>query len=303
MAQRMSGWNWFLLICILTAWASAKIITRELVSKGIAEPMTLMSIRYGISSMVTAGFAKIFFKKEQLKWDSRYLFGGLFVAAQAILLGIALKTAPVSLAGVCFFGCSSLVSSVYGLVTNRQEVKIHLFALLISLCGLLLISDPTNHATWNAGIFLAILGGVFWGGYLLWCKHQIPEGWIANIIASSRTMGIGAIICFSFIYEPNAYHNMNSLSWGAAVYMGIVPQAIGFVLFGWLAPKLNHTQLGVSQLGTPLLVAFGGILLLGEDWTFTLGAGMIFILSGIALASKKPKPQPARKEVKDDAYL
>lgn len=82
--------QWVVLVVVLCGFASAALITRILFAHSMAEPDTLMAIRYSISAIGTAGLG-LFFNGHRsiLPWKWTYLCGGAMIAAQAIFFGIA----------------------------------------------------------------------------------------------------------------------------------------------------------------------------------------------------------------------
>jgi drug/metabolite transporter (DMT)-like permease len=255
-----------------------------------------MALRYTISALVTGIAGWGVSRRTQLAWRAAYVGGGLLMAGQAVLFGLASQLADASITGLCFFGCASLTASIWGFIRHRTLPLIRLVGLLLGLVGLLIVLKPVGPV--NAGAVLAVLGGMAWGGYVLWSKYGLPQGWGPGIQGTSRTMGLGAVMVWAFalVTEPHGVALMSSSAWWGAVYMGLIPQALGFVVFGWLANRLNPVELGVSQFGTPLLIVVGGTTILGEGAPWTLWVGMACVIAGMILASSTARtPQMGRQ--------
>ena len=282
--------KWTILLAVLCAWASATLVTRVLLVHSWADPDTLMALRYTVSAAATGILAVLIDRNQtKLNWKLSDIWGGVLVGGQAILFGIASKLASASITGLCFFGCASLTASLAGIIFNRRFSPIQFLGFIFGLLGLIVVLKPGGDL--NTGALLAVMGGIAWGGYLLWSKYRFPSGWIAGMKATSRIMAIGAAISwiFAFSVEPHGLSTMDQTAWIGVLYMGLIPQAVGFVVFGWLAGSLNPIQLGVSQFGTPILIVLGGIVILGESTTWTLLFGLGLVILGMIFASKSPK--------------
>lgn len=282
--------RWALLLAVLFAFASATLLTRLLLVRSLAQPDTLMALRYTISALAMGLLGCVLDQgKTHLSWKTTYLWGGLLIAAQAILLGIASKMAAASIVGLCFFGGASWAASLMGSYFKRQWRFVHLVGVGVGGVGLFTVIPP--HGDVNLGSLLALGGGVAWGGYLLWSQNAMPNGTVAIIVATSRAMAIGAggVWLVALLLEPHGLRMMQVQAWWAVLYIGLLPQSLGVAALGWLATRLNHVELGVSQLGAPILVAIGGVAILGESATWRLWVGLSFVLLGMVLASQRKR--------------
>lgn len=279
--------QWVVLVVVLCGFASATLITRILLAHSMAEPDTLMAMRYSISAIGTAGFGFFFNRNcSSLPWKWTYIYGGVLIATQAIFFGIASKLTDASLAGLCFFGCASLTAALIGSFLKRHLPILQFLGLFFGFIGLITVLRPSANVDIK-GTLCAVLGGFAWGGYILWSKYQMPTDWASLLRATGRTMAIGSILVwiFALMSEPHGVSIMDRTAWWSVVYIGLLPQAIGLAVLNWLAFRLNHIQLSVSLIGTPLFVVIGGVTLLNEPSTWTLWMGLGLVITGMVLAS------------------
>ena len=116
----------------------------------------------------------------------------------------------------------------------------------------------------------------------------MPTDWASLFRATSLTMAIGSILVwiFTLFSDPHGVSIMHRAAWWSVVYIGLLPQAIGLAVLNWLAFRLNHIQLGVSLIGTPVFVIIGGVTLLNEPSSRRLWAALVLVIIGMVLASR-----------------
>lgn len=286
--------GWVLLLAVLTAFASAALFTRRLLAHHWAQPDTLMALRYAVSASVTMSLG-LFGRRSRppIPWSWAYLGGGGLMALQALCFGLASQRMAVSVAGLCFFGGASLTTAGLGAWLQSRMPTIQRYGLFLGIAGLILVLRPGG-AVDGPGIFLAVLGGVAWGVYVVASPYYMPSDSGSLLVATGRTMALGSALVWGIatIAEPHGISVMTPIAWGTVLYIGIIPQALGLVALNWLAARLNPVQLGVSLIGTPLLVVVGGVMLLDEPSVWTLWAGLGCVVGGIVLASRNPSPPP-----------
>ena len=74
----------------------------------------------------------------------------------------------------------------------------------------------------------------------------------------------------------------------AAIASGALASALGYVIWYSVVPRLAAAQAASVQLGVPVLVALGGVVLLGEPLGLRVIVAALAILGGIALVLRPP---------------
>lgn len=74
-----------------------------------------------------------------------------------------------------------------------------------------------------------------------------------------------------------------------AVASGAITSCLGYAVWYRALPALQATQAATVQLSVPVIAAVGGVLLLGESFTWQLLVASVAILGGIALVLRKPR--------------
>ncbi len=173
----------------------------------------------------------------------------------------------------------------------KQKIKIKsIFALLLSFCGIIIISTQGNIQNLNIespfGVFLAVFSSVFWSFF-----------WLLNV-KDKRNEIVKLLLNFSFalIYEIIVIVLFSDFNFGfsnsflAAIYVGFFELGVTFII--WLnALKFTETTDKISNLIflSPVLALFFIHFILGEKIFYTTYIGLFLILTGIYIVNKKTK--------------
>lgn len=143
------------------------------------------------------------------------------------------------------------------------------------LVGLLL---PGLSAPPLAGALMMIGAGVSWGVYSLRGKGagnptQVTAG---NFM---RTVPITAAMSLVLLNDAT----VDSAGFWYAVASGSLTSALGYVLWYSVLPMIKATSAATVQLSVPVIVAVGGVVLLGEPITLRLVLASAAVLGGVGL--------------------
>ena len=120
--------------------------------------------------------------------------------------------------------------------------------------------------------------GIAWGIYSL--RGKAARDAIAATAGNFlRAVPLAAIV--GVVLLPWA--NLDRAGIAYAVLSGAIASGLGYVIWYTALSGLKATSAATVQLSVPVLVATGGILLLGEPITFRYLVASIAVLGGIAL--------------------
>jgi drug/metabolite transporter (DMT)-like permease len=77
--------------------------------------------------------------------------------------------------------------------------------------------------------------------------------------------------------------SVDTAGFGYAIASGALTSALGYALWYRILPMLRSTSAATVQLSVPVIVAIGGVALLGEPITMRLVLASAAVLGGIAL--------------------
>jgi drug/metabolite transporter (DMT)-like permease len=147
----------------------------------------------------------------------------------------------------------------------------------------------------HAGPLWVLGSSLFWalGSLLLRYRHR--EG--SRLASAAYQMIVGGMATALLGVALGELHQLTSdqLTWGAGLsffYLLIVGSLMGFVAFNWLLGQVSATMVGTYAYVNPLVAILVGWLLGGEEMTLSIVAGMVVILSGVALIRRGSHKSP-----------
>jgi drug/metabolite transporter (DMT)-like permease len=128
------------------------------------------------------------------------------------------------------------------------------------------------------GALLMIGAGVSWGIYSVRGKGA---GDPTRVTAGNfmRAVPITAVLSLLFLGDAS----LDPAGFWYAVASGSLTSALGYVLWYTVVPMITATSAATVQLSVPVIVAIGGVLLLGEPLTVRLVLASAAVLGGIGL--------------------
>uniref|UniRef100_A0A182T947 EamA domain-containing protein n=1 Tax=Anopheles maculatus TaxID=74869 RepID=A0A182T947_9DIPT len=126
-----------------------------------------------------------------------------------------------------------------------------------------------------------LLAGVAWGAYSLLGRNS------SDPLATTSGNFIRAIplmLLFSLPFVGRMHTDMPGVIY--AVLSGAIASGIGYAIWYSAMRDLTSIQAATVQLSVPILAAFAGIILLGEQLTLRMSVATLTVLLGIILVMK-----------------
>lgn len=176
------------------------------------------------------------------------------------------------------FGAVQATMIVYGLWRGERLNARQMSGLALALGGLVYLMLPGLAAPPLGGSLLMIAAGIAWGVYSLRGRGAAdPLTATAGNFLRAAPLGIG----LGLAALPWAQLDMAGA--GYAIASGALASGLGYAIWYAALPGLKATSAATVQLSVPVIVALGGVALLGEPITLRLMLASVAILGGIAL--------------------
>jgi drug/metabolite transporter (DMT)-like permease len=233
-------------------------------------------------------------------WKGYVILGGLSAAAPFTLIAVAELKITASLAAI-LNATTPLFALILGAVrlheplTGRRVTGVLLgvvgVAVVVGLGPLrldrgLLVATAVS----LLAAFLYAVGGVY-------AKTRFPA--TAPItVATGQQLGAAALLLLPALALPPASAPTAGIA-GAVLALALGSTALGFALFYRLVARLGPTgALSVTFL-VPVFGLSWGALFLDERLTFATGAGLLIVLTAVALVTELGRPRPAFNALAD----
>jgi drug/metabolite transporter, DME family len=242
--------------------------------------------------------------RDGIRWaPGPVLAGAVGVAAYQLCFFAAVDATGVAVGTIVAIGSGPAFTGLLGLVL-RGERPSRRWALATTLAvvgaGLLVLAGGGGDVD-PAGVALGLGAGVSYALYTVTSKSMLeaghrPEGVMAV------AFGLGGGLLAPILALSDSAWLAAPEGAALALYLGLVPTALAYVLFAKGLEKLPAPSVATLTLAEPLTAATLGVIILGERPGLVAVLGALLVLSGLlVLAERTRKPEPAARWV-DSAY-
>jgi len=143
-----------------------------------------------------------------------------------------------------------------------------------------------------AGVLLAVVAGGAYATYTLSAKRLLDDGHDPESVMAAA-FGLGAVPLLPVLAMSGAGWLATGGGLALAVFLGIVPTAIAYVLFARGLRGLAASETATLTLAEPVTAAVLGVGVLGEQVTGAGALGAALVLGGLVLlAVRAQRPVP-----------
>lgn len=218
-------------------------------------------------------------------------FSGMALAGVAIGTVIAIISAPILVGAI---------DAITGAVLPGWRWTVA--AALTLIGGTLLVTgrqsangSPIDTGQLAIGSTIAVLAGIAYAGFTISTSRLIlpsarrPAGLgDGSVIGAVQGLTVIPLLVVALIVGVPALSEAES--WGVLLYIGLIPTAIGYLLY---ARGLRHVTASTASLLTlfePVVATLLGVLLLGEALSPIGWVGLIVAMTGLAVATMSAGP-------------
>jgi drug/metabolite transporter (DMT)-like permease len=201
----------------------------------------------------------------------------------AAAFSFAYITLSVGTGALLLFGAVQATMILWGFLKGERLRVLQFAGLTIAVSGLVVLVFPGLSAPPMGGSLLMLGAGVAWGIYSLRGKAASDP---TTATAGNFLRAVPMTVVLSITLLPWA--RLDRAGIGYAVLSGAIASGLGYVIWYTALPGLKAAIAATVQLSVPVLVAAGGIILLGEPLTLRFLFASMAVLSGIALVVTTP---------------
>ena len=241
-------------------------------------------------------FSRVRFQLDRKHWGFMVLYG-LTLAIFNSMWTFSVQYNGAAVATVMAFSSPAMTAILSKIVFKEPFSKIKILSILLSLGGIVLVSDAYDPAVWNLnplGIIFGLISGLMFAIYNLEGKHASDthiDSWTALLY--SFAFATVFLLFFNlgndlFITSKAPFADMlwlgNSISgWGLLFFLGVAPTLGGFGLYTLSIRYLSPTTSNLIATLEPAFTAIWAYFLLNEILTGTQLIGGMLVLIGVIL--------------------
>ncbi|MGH2914447.1 MAG: DMT family transporter [Solirubrobacteraceae bacterium] len=227
-------------------------------------------------------------------WLGVAICGVMWFGAYNVALNAAERRVDAGTASLLVNVGPVFIALLAGTVLREGLSRLLLAGCAVSFAGVGLIAAGTEHhgvsAGWGAG--LCVLAAAAYSIGVVAQKPALSHG--SPLAVTWMACTIGALCCLPF--APSLVHDVGrahgtALEW--AVYLGLVPTAIGFSTWAYALKRTDAGRLGASTYMVPPIAVLLAWAFLGEAPPLLALPGGVLCLAGVALTRRRPLPSPS----------
>jgi len=291
-----------LLVLMISVWA----LNLSLIKVALTDfpPVAFNFVRLAIASVVLLAALRRTERSLRIArrdWGRIALlaFTGYAISQTVVIIGIQ-QTSATNAAVIS--GTSPIVISLLSSFFKHDRISpVGWLGVALGFLGVyIVISGRAGGFHFSSGtvkgdalIFLAIC---------LWAHFSVSARPFVKVYSplkfSAVTIGLGTLFSLPFALSslmeiPSA--GISARSWGIVIFAGVVPLALGLIIWFNSVSRVGNSQTAVYSNIQPVLAIVFAHLLLNDTLSSGLLAGAAFVLAGIYLArrGRRPLPEPA----------
>ena len=264
----------------ILAFAGNSLLARAALADGAIEAGAYSAIRLASGALILLPFLG---RRPALS----DMPGALSLAGYVAGFSLAYLSLSAGIGALILFACVQVTILVIGFARGERLTGLGWTGLALAFAGLVLLLAPAEGGAgetvpWLPAALMAI-AGIAWGAYTV-IGRASPDA----TGQTARNFLIAALLVAPMLALDSGWPGWSGAL--LAVLSGTLTSAIGYVLWYMVTPRLGLATVACVQLGTPVVAALGGVVLLGESAGWRLVAGGAIILGGILLTLIKPRP-------------
>jgi drug/metabolite transporter (DMT)-like permease len=220
------------------------------------------------------------------------IMGGFALLAYALCFSLAYTALSTGTGALILFASVQLSLMVWMVIAGDILTKQQLGGMVCALLGLVYLCLPSLTAPPLWAALLMGLAGIAWAVYTR-IGQQLQQ---AALLSNYRHFLLASLLCLPALFFANIQQaNLPSIL--LAIASGALASGLGYALWYHVLPALQPFTAAVLQLIVPLLAALLGLLILGEQATFTLLLASALILGGILLSLRSKSDAVQRQQL------
>lgn len=286
----------------IMVWGVTFISTKILLAD--FTPEAILFIRFLLGWLALWLFSRKWLDFQGVKIELDFLAAGFFgVTLYFLLENIALIHTYASNVGVIVSSTPFFTALADWLFFKGAKPGGRFYAgFIIAMVGIALISFGDSHVQFSpAGDLLALLAAIAWAFYSGFTK-KIGKLGHSSLITTRRVFFYGLLLMVPYLAFHDFYAPVPDLlkprNLCNLLFLGIAASAICFATWTFCLVRLGAAKASAYIYLVPVVTVLAAALWLHEKITFSMTAGMLLVICGLALSESRSKKQMTGKNQK-----
>jgi DME family drug/metabolite transporter len=246
-------------------------------------------------------------------WAMAALLGAAMAAYQVCYFWAVPRTGVALTALLAICSAPLMIAAGAALTLKERPSPATLAALLLAVAGTaMILAGPRadgaaasgftaggfTAGTFAAGAFAALGAGLSYAVYAVTAKELLAR--IAPLPLAALTFTLAALLLTPVLALERGAAAQLVAGWPLLLYLGVVPTAVAYVVFGEGLRRVTVTTAGIATLLEPLTAAALGVLLFGERLGTMGSAGAALLLAALGLFGWAASDSPSSDSPSSD---
>jgi drug/metabolite transporter, DME family len=218
------------------------------------------------------------------------LIAALGVAAYQLCFFAAVADTGVAVGTIVALGSApAIAGALEWIVARRAPARAWAAATALACAGVSMLALSGADAAVSApGVALALGAGGSYAAYTLSAKRMLDAGHRPEHVMAGA-FGLGAVALVPVLAVTGAGWLLQPGGAALALFLGIVPTALAYVLFARGLERLSAAETATLTLAEPLTAALLGLVVLAERLTPSAALGAALVLAGLVVLAAPRK--------------
>ncbi|MDR2763868.1 MAG: EamA family transporter [Tannerella sp.] len=304
---------WFAYFLIYVVWGSTYYLI-GVALKGFP-PFLLGAIRFSVAGMLLLGWCcfrgEPVFRRNLIRKSAVSGIVLLFVDMAVVMLAQRYLSSSL-VATVASSTAIWIMAFDVPMWKRNFRSATTLAGILIGFLGVIMLyveqlSPGVTNEHREYGILILVFGCISWAAGTLYAKYRSSTAEEVNAFAGSAWQMLFASAMFwicSFITGDVSHTDFTKIpasAWLSLAFLIVFGSLMAYSAYVWLLKVRSATEVGTHAYVNPLVAVFIGMTLGKEQVTFIQITGLVVILLGVMLVSKKKKADSFRRARKGRA--
>jgi drug/metabolite transporter (DMT)-like permease len=273
---------------VVLVWASAFPAIR-VAAPGLG-PIGLSVVRLAVATVALLAIAVLararLPRPRDLGWIIACGFFGM--TAYQLLLNWGEESVPAGTASMIIAGAPLVSVAVARLVARERVSPVTVGGSVLALGGVAFVCLARSGASLSASVWIVVAAMVVQGIY-----HPLQRPLLqrySSLEVACFTMVAGTVITLPFVpFGLDRLLHAGAGAWLAAAYLGLLPSALGFVLWGYAVARMPiAVSTSLLYLVSPVAVLLAWVWL-GELPLATEMLGGLVVVAGVVVIAQAPR--------------
>ncbi|MCE0459765.1 DMT family transporter [Curtobacterium flaccumfaciens] len=281
---------------VVVLWASAFPAIQVVVPRiGVEQ---LVFLRLFVAAIVLVALAPFLKVRAPQRRDLVLILTCAFcgTAAYQYLLNWGELNVPAGATSL-IVGAAPIFSAGIAVVVFREKLtRLRLVGSAVALIGVIVVCLARSGVEYTASVWIVVAAAIAQGIYHPLTKPLLQR-YNAHELATYMMVAGAAMSLPVFLFsDHSSLAGQDFAGWGAVAYLGALPSALGFVLWGYATSRLPTTVSTSMLYLVPAVAVLIALIWLNEVPRVLEVIGGAVVLAGVVVITLDNRPRPARAE-------